>query len=131
MPMTKRRGKDLEVLADAVVISDEGTSFEVTQESQEIDTTTFGDTSKTALPDDPNLTATLTGYDTIEGPAALDLNIGDEITALVWRSKVTGGRTSSAPAVVLSKNENFEVNGVAGWQMTFKINAAPTTGTVA
>jgi hypothetical protein len=106
-------------------IGDEGTSFEVTQESQEIDTTTFGDTTKTALPDEPSQNATLTGYNVEGGAPALDSDIGDT-GALVW---VLAGVTKTvASAVVLSKNENYTVNGLPGFTMTYKLNGDITVG---
>ena len=129
----KYRAKVLRVEADTVNISKDAISWEVTKEAQEIDTTTFGDTSKTALPDDPDLKGTLTGYNVVGGSDALDLDIGDVIDDLVWypEGKTTGKPSKTAPAVVLSVNENYEVNGIPGWQMTFKINALPIVGTAA
>ncbi len=121
----KITSKGLTVSFGGTQIGAQGTSFEVTQESQEIDTTTFGDLTKTALPDEPSQNGTLTGYNVQGGAPALTKNIGDT-GSLVWTH---GGLTKTvASAVVLSKNENYSVGGLPGFTMTFKLNGAITVG---
>lgn len=138
MSGTKYRGTALYVhfVRDAaagggtVVLTAESRTFEVNQQSNQIDVTVRSDSAKAFLPDVPAISITMEGLDTAGtttgGTTAQlwdRLQIADSGT-LFWGPEGTaaGYRKNSMPAVVKTKNFSSPYDQVSTWRLEFDAN---------
>jgi hypothetical protein len=105
------------------VISIGMTQWDAPEAANEIDTTTFDDTAKTAVPDDPDLTAAASGYQNTTIVPAMTLVRGDEDTIQEYPtgSDAAGQPVFTSTAVVLGRGRGYQVGGIAGWNVNFRI----------
>lgn len=116
-------------------LSAESRTFEVNQQSNQIDVTVRSDTAKAFLTDFPAISAKISGLDTsgtATGGTAFQtwerLNIGDSGT-LRWgpEGTATGYRKMTMPAIVKTKNYNSPYDGAVQWDLEWDSNGGTVT----
>lgn len=139
MSGTKYKGTALVVqwitASGTAVLTAESRTYEVNQQSNQIDVTVRSDTAKNFLPDFPAISASMEGLDTTGTPTggtpaqAWDkVNIGDSGT-LQWgpEGTATGNRKDYMPAIVKTKTFSSPYDGAVNWKLEWDAQGAAIT----
>lgn len=139
MSGTKYRGTALRVdwvgAGGTVTLTAESRTFEVNQQSNQIDVTVRSDTAKAFLTDFPSISASMQGLDTSGTPTGgtasqlwRRLSIGDSGT-LVWypEGNTAGYVKEYMPAIVKTKNYSNPYDNVAQWTLEWDSNGGAVT----
>jgi hypothetical protein len=139
MSGTKYRGTALRVdwigAGGTTTLTAESRTFEVNQQSNQIDVTVRSDTAKAFLTDFPAISATMEGLDTSGTPTAgvaaqmwRRLNIGD-LGTIVWypEGNTAGYVKETMPAIVKSKTYANPYDNVSTWKLEWDSNGGSVT----
>lgn len=114
------------------LLSAESRTFEVNQQSNQIDVTVRSDTAKAFLTDFPAISVSMEGLDT-SGTAAsaqlwTTLNIGDLGTVRFSpEGTATGYRKHTMPAIVKTKTFSSPYDGAVTWKLEWDSNGGSVT----